>query len=161
MNVRTGLASVTALLFVGALAGCTTTIDGTPGPRPTVSSSGDFPTGDPTTDSPTDDPTDDPTDEPTETDSPTDEPTETDSPPTEDGSIEQLCADMNDTIEGPDLGESGYQALIGLDILGWGLANGDSDPFTTVDAATTKACPDVRTAVLAKTNTPDLKSIYD
>lgn len=160
MNVRTAMASVTAVLLMSALAGCTTTIAGTPGPPPNVSGGGDFGTGSgtPTTD-PTDDPTSEsPTDDPT-SDSPTEDPTDTDTP-SEDGSIEQLCADMQDTIDGPDLGESGYQALIGLDILGWGLANGDSEPFDTVDAATTKSCPDVRTAVLAKTNTPDLKSIY-
>ena len=157
MNVRTALASVTAVVLMSALAGCTTTISGTPGPPPNVSGGGDFGTGSGTaTDSPSD--TDSPTDDPSETDSPTDEPTNT---PSEDGSIEQLCSDMSDTIDGPDLGESGYQALIGLDILGWGLANGDSEPFDTVDAATTKACPDVRTAVLAKTKTPDLKSIYN
>lgn len=153
MNVRTAMASVTAVLLMSALAGCTTTIAGTPGPPPNVSGGGDFGTG---SSSPTTDPSD--TDAPT-SDAPTEDPTDTDTP-TEDGSIEQLCADMQDTINGPDLGESGYQALIGLDILGWGLANGDSEPFDTVDAATTKSCPDVRTAVLAKTNTPDLKSIY-
>lgn len=147
------------LLLAGGATACTRTIDGTPGPAPTVGGGGgDFPSTD-SSDTPTDDSTDAPTDD--STDEPTDDSTqEPTSPPSEDGSIQELCADMADTISGPDLGSAdAYQALIGLDILGWGLGNGDSDPFSTVDAKTTAACPDTRTAVLAKTGTPDLKTI--
>ncbi len=155
MNVRAGSITVAALVLACSLAGCTQAIDGTPGPRPTVSGGGDFSTGSTASDEPTD--TGSPTDS---TESPTDEPTPTDTgAPSEDGSVESLCSDMSDSIDGPDIGQRGYQALIGLDILGWGLANGDSDPFSKADAATTKTCPDVRTAVLAKTGTPDLKSV--
>lgn len=156
MKVRTVSAAAAGLLLAGALTACTTTIEGTPGPRPTLSQTGDFPSGGSgsPTDSPTGSPTDTPTDEPTDT--PTDEPTDT---PSQDGTVDSLCSNLSDAISGPDIGESGYRALAGLAILSWGLANADSDPFTTVDAQTTKTCPDVRTAVLAKTNTPDLKSL--
>ena len=85
-----------------------------------------------------------------------------DSTPTEDGSVASLCADMTDSISGPALGADFYKTLIALDIIGWGIGNnGEADPFETVDAATTATCPDVRTAVLAKTGTPDLKSTQE
>jgi hypothetical protein len=164
MNVRTAATAVASLLLAGALAGCTQTIDGTPGPRPTVSASGDFPSGgstDAPTDSPTDGssetPTDEPTDEPTDptpTEDPTDVPTDGDS-----GSVETLCSRLDyATEQGADVDPEVVKSYVSTVILVWGIANGDDDPYAKADSATTTSCPDTRTAVLKLMDLPDLES---
>ena len=158
MNVRSVSVSAAALLLVGSLAACTTTIEGTPGPRPSVSASGDFPTDEPTDGTPTDEPTDS-----TPTDAPTDAPTDstpTDTPTGGDtASVQTLCSRLDYAVEqGSDVDPEVVRSYVSTMILLWGIANSDDDPYSSVDAATTSACPDSRSAVLKQMKLPDLKS---
>ncbi|MHA3704779.1 hypothetical protein ACXR2U_21615 [Jatrophihabitans sp. YIM 134969] len=163
MSVRWVATSVAGLLLVGALAGCTETIAGTPGPAPQVTASGDFPTGDPTdpsTDAPSDEPTDTPTDEPTDepTDTPTDDPTGVTT--TNPDSPETLCANLDvANKQGDGVPSDVVRSYVRTIILAWGIANSDSDPYSKADAVTTKTCPDVRSGVLKLMDLPNLKSV--
>jgi hypothetical protein len=159
--VRAVATSVVALVLVGGLAGCTQTIAGTAGPRPTVSGGGDFSSG---SDTPTDAPTDSSTDQPTDTgtDIPTDVPTDVPTGLPTDGdsaSIDTLCSRLDyATKQGTGVDSAVIRSYVSTMILVWGIANSDDSPYAKADAATTKACPDTRTAVLKLMNLPDLKS---
>ena len=162
MKVRTAAAGVTtALLVAAALAGCTTTIKGTPGPAPSLGAKGDFPNGTPTgftTDEPSDSPSASPTDSPTDTStgSPSDSSTGS---PTDAGSVDTLCSRLDTAVQqGSGVDPQVVQTYVSTMILVWGIANSDDDPYASVDAATTKTCPDTRTAVLKLIGLPDLRS---